>query len=102
MFFGQKSSETCTRSDEYVAERFLLTTIQRMPELFDFFDEPTPAEQNVVLVDLTTPRKAEKLIESVSTAIQKAQRFPSIRSSTALHGQDPRVTDYILESAANV
>jgi len=34
-----------------------------MPEFFDFFD-PTPEEQNIVLVDTRTLRQAEKLIDS--------------------------------------
>jgi hypothetical protein len=34
-----------------------------MPGFFDFLD-PTPEEQNIVLVDTTTLREAEKLIES--------------------------------------
>jgi len=32
-----------------------------MPEFFDFFD-PTPEQQNVVLIDAATLCKAEKLI----------------------------------------
>jgi len=34
-----------------------------MPEFFDFFD-PTPEEQNVILIEAATLRKAEGLIES--------------------------------------
>jgi hypothetical protein len=45
----------------------------------DFFD-PTPEQQNVVLVSATL-QEAECLIESVSTAILKALRFPSVTSS---------------------
>jgi len=47
----------------------------------DFFD-PTPEQQNVVLVDAATLREAERLIESCETAIAKVQRSLSITFST--------------------
>jgi hypothetical protein len=47
----------------------------------DFFD-PTPEQQQVVLIDAATLRKGEKLIPS-STAITKMRKFRSITSWTA-------------------
>jgi hypothetical protein len=47
----------------------------------NFFD-PTPEEQQIVLIEEAGLRKAEKLIESCRRATRKALRFPSITSST--------------------
>jgi hypothetical protein len=52
------------------------------PEFFDFFD-PTPEQQNVVLIDAATLHDAERLIESCEAAIRRARRFRSITSSIA-------------------
>jgi len=41
----------------------------------DFFD-PTPEEQKVLLVDATTLRKAEKLIESCETCNSEGAEIP--------------------------
>ena len=49
----------------------------------DFFD-PTPEEQNVILVDAATLRESEKLIEFWSNAIPRVPRFRSTMFSTAL------------------
>jgi len=48
----------------------------------DFFD-PTPEDQQVVLIDADTLRKAEKLIESCEQCNPEAPRFLSITFSTA-------------------
>jgi hypothetical protein len=45
---------------------------------------PTPEEQQVVLLDVETLRKAERLIESCEAAIHKPARFPSITSLIGL------------------
>jgi len=58
----------------------------------DFFD-PTPEEQNVVLVGDTTLRKAEKLIESCQHCNPEGAVIPF---DVVLD----RVTDYILEEPA--
>jgi len=44
-----------------------------MPEFFEFFD-PTPEEQNVVLVHAATLREAEKLIDSCEHCNPKRRR----------------------------
>jgi hypothetical protein len=58
----------------------------------DFFD-PTPEQQNVVLINIGTPREAERLIES---AILKVPKFRSINILDRVTGSDSSVTDYIL------
>ena len=64
----------------------------------DFFD-PTPKQQNVVLVDAATLREAERLIESCNP--EDAQiPFDSVLDRVT--GSDPSVTDYILESIAEL
>ena len=64
----------------------------------DFFD-PTPEQQIVVLVDATTLRKAEKLIESCQQCNPDAE-LPFDAMLDRVTGSDPAVTDYILESPA--
>jgi hypothetical protein len=60
----------------------------------DFFD-PTPEQQNVILVDGATLREAEKLI-AASPAIPKARlSYDNIRDRVT--GSNPTVTDYVLE-----
>jgi len=48
-----------------------------MPEFFDFFD-PTPEEQDVVLVNAATLREVEKLIESCEGCNREGAEIPSI------------------------
>jgi len=57
--------------------------IKFVPEFFDFFD-PTPEEQNVVLVNAMTLRDAEEFIESCEHCNEEAPRFRSIASWIAL------------------
>jgi hypothetical protein len=64
----------------------------------DFFD-PTPEEQNVVLVDATTLRQAEKLIESCEHCNPEAA-IPFDNILDRVTGSDPSVTDYVLEQPA--
>jgi hypothetical protein len=52
----------------------------------DFFD-PTPEEQNVVLVDAATLHDGERLIESCEHCNPDGAEIPLITSSIAL--QDP-------------
>jgi uncharacterized protein with PIN domain len=68
-----------------------------MPEFFDFFD-PTPEEQNIVLVDTTTLREAEKLIESCEHCNPSVAEIPFDNILDRVTGSDPSVTDYVLES----
>src|SRR5262249_10516952 len=65
----------------------------------DFFD-PTPEEQNVVLVKAATLRKAEKLIESCEHCNPAGAEIPFDNILDRITGSDPSVTDYILESPA--
>jgi hypothetical protein len=62
----------------------------------DFFD-PTPEEQLVVLVDASTLRKAEQLIESCEGCNTDAE-IPFDTILDRITGSDPSVTDYILEA----
>src|SRR5215831_12754497 len=67
-----------------------------MPELFDFFD-PTPEEQNIVLVNAATLREAEKLIDSCEQCNPEGAEIPFDNILDRVTGSDPSVTDYILE-----
>jgi len=57
--------------------------IESAAMLRDFFD-PTPEQQNVVLIDAATLREAERLIESCEHCNPDARRFHSITSSIVL------------------
>jgi hypothetical protein len=48
----------------------------------DFFD-PTPEQQNVILIDAATLRRAERLIESCEACNEDDARSLSITSSIA-------------------
>jgi len=65
----------------------------------DFFD-PTPEQQKVVLVDGTTVRKAERLIESFENCNPDGAEIPFDNILDTVTGSDPSVTDYILEQPA--
>ena len=52
----------------------------------DFFD-PTPEQQNVILVDATTLRESEKLIESCEHCNEEDAQIPFDNISTALPDQ---------------
>ncbi len=67
-----------------------------MPEFFD----PTPEEQNVVLVNAATLREAEKLIESCEHCNPGGAEIPFDNILDRITGSDPSVTDYILEQPA--
>ncbi len=45
------------------------------PEFFDFFD-PTPEQQNVVLIDAATLCEAERLIESCEDCNPEGAQIP--------------------------
>jgi hypothetical protein len=66
----------------------------------DFFD-PTPEQQNIVLVDAATLRKAERLIESCEHCNEEDAQIPFDDILDRVKGADPKVTDYILEAPAN-
>jgi hypothetical protein len=65
----------------------------------DFFD-PSPGQQNVVLVDAGLLRKAEKLIESCEHCNDDRAEIPLNAILDSVTGSDPSVTDYILEQPA--
>jgi uncharacterized protein with PIN domain len=64
----------------------------------DFFD-PTPEEQNVILVDTATLHKAEKQIDSCEHCNLDGAEIPFDNILDRVTGSDPSVTDYILEQA---
>jgi hypothetical protein len=65
----------------------------------DFFD-PTPEDQQVVLIEADTLRKAEKLIESCEHCNPEGAEIPFDHILDRVTGFDPAVTDYILEAPA--
>ena len=56
---------------------------------------PTPEQQNVVLVDAPTLRKAERLIDSCEHCNEEDARIPFDNILDRVTGSDPNVTDYI-------
>jgi hypothetical protein len=65
----------------------------------DFFD-PKPEQQNVILVDAATLRKAEKLIDSYEHCNPEGTEIPFDNILDRVTGSDPSVTDYVLEQPA--
>jgi hypothetical protein len=64
----------------------------------EFFD-PSPEDQNVVLIDATTLRKAQHLIAGCEACSEDAE-LPFESVLDRLTGSDPSVTDYFLEAPA--
>jgi len=64
-----------------------------MPEFFD----PSPEEQNIVLVDARTLRQSEKLIDSCEHCNPEGAEIPFDAILDRVTGSDPSATDYILE-----
>jgi len=65
----------------------------------DFYD-PTPEQQNVILINPATLREAERLIESREHCNPDGAEIPFDNILDRVTGADPSVTDYILESPA--
>ena len=65
----------------------------------EFFD-PSPEEQQVVLVSTDTVRKAERLIESCEGCNPTGAEIPFDNILDRVSESDPSVTDYILEAPA--
>ena len=65
----------------------------------DFFD-PTPEEQIVIMVDASTLRKAERLIESCEGCNPEGAEIPFDNILDRVTRSDPSVTDYILQASA--
>jgi hypothetical protein len=61
----------------------------------DFFD-PTPEQQNVVLIDAATLQKAQRMIAGCEACSEHAE-LPFENILDRLTGSDPTVTDYVLE-----
>jgi len=61
--------------------------------------DPSPEDQNVVLVDATTLRKAQHLIAGCEACSEDAE-LPFESVLDRLTGSDPSVTDYFLEAPA--
>jgi len=64
----------------------------------EFFD-PSPEDQNVVLVDAMTLRKAQHLIAGCEACSEDAE-LPFDNILNRLTGSNPSVTDYVLEVPA--
>ena len=64
----------------------------------EFFD-PTPEQQNVVLIDAATLQKAQRMIACCETCTEDAE-IPFDNILDRLTGSDPSVTDYVLEVPA--
>jgi hypothetical protein len=67
----------------------------------DFFD-PSPEEQQVVLIDGETLRKAEELVESCEHCNPDGAEIPFDNILDRVTGSDPSVTDYVLEQPGEV
>jgi hypothetical protein len=60
--------------------------------------DPTPEEQNVVLISLTTLTRALKLVVSCEDCNPVAAEFPFDYILDRVTGNDPTVTEYVLEA----
>jgi len=65
----------------------------------EFFD-PTPEQQNVVLVRAAMLRQAESMIESCEHCNARDAEIPFDNILDRVTGSDPSVTDYIFEEPA--
>jgi len=65
--------------------------IQSAAMLDDFFD-PTPEQQNVVLVSIATLHEAERLIESCEHCNPEGAEIPFDNILDGVTGSDPSVT----------
>ena len=65
----------------------------------EFFD-PTPEEQVIVLVERETVRDAQGFIKSCEQCNPDDAEWPFNVVLDRITGSDPKVTDYILETAA--
>jgi hypothetical protein len=64
----------------------------------DFFD-PTPEQQNVILINAATLQKAQRMIAGCEACSEDAD-IPFDNILDRLTGSDPSVTDYVLEVPA--
>jgi hypothetical protein len=64
----------------------------------DFFD-PTPEQQNIVLIDAVTLQKAQRMILGCDACSEDAE-IPFDNILDRVTDSDPSVTDYVLEAPA--
>jgi hypothetical protein len=64
----------------------------------DFFD-PTPEQQNVILIEAATLQKAQRMI-ACCEACRETAEIPFDNILDRLTSSDPSVTDYVLEVPA--
>src|SRR5262245_46782711 len=64
----------------------------------EFFD-PTPEQQNVVLIDAATLQKAQRMITGCEACSEDAE-IPFDNILDRVTGSDPSLTDYVLEVPA--
>ena len=62
----------------------------------DFFD-PTPEQQNVVLIDAETLQKAQRMIVACEACTEDAE-LPFDNILDRVTGSDPTVKDYVIEA----
>jgi len=62
---------------------------------------PAPEQQQIVLINAATVRRASALIETCEHYNDEGSEFPFAVILDRLTGSDPKVTDYILEVPAN-
>jgi len=65
----------------------------------EFFD-PTPEQQNVVLIDAATLHRAQHMIAGCEACSEEAAELPFENVLDRLTGSDPSITNYALEVAA--
>ena len=65
----------------------------------DFFDPP-PEDQNVILIDAATLRRAEKLVICCEGCNPVEAELPFKYVLDRVTGHDPEVTDYIMVECA--
>jgi hypothetical protein len=65
----------------------------------DFFD-PSPEEQNIVVVAMATLRKAERFIESCEHCNPDGAEFSFDQILDWITNSNPSLTDYLLEAPA--
>ena len=63
------------------------------------FFEPSPEQQNIVLIDAATLRKAQSVVSGCETCSDSAE-VPFDYILDQFTGHDPSVTDYVLEVPA--
>jgi len=63
--------------------------------------DPAPEQQQIVLINVATVRKAAALIETCEHCNEEGSEFPFVVILDRVTGSDPKVTDYILEVPAN-